>query len=406
MAKETKARKGRSEYYRKTLRHPVTGERRDVYGKTRQERDDKASDLQAAWAKEIELQDSPYFFQYAAQWYSRISADMTPKRQKEIAREINNNICPQLGEKRLVEITSDDVKDMMAARTARSKSARQRTLQTFNRIMDSALDAGKLPRNPGRAKTVSAGGERTTPKTALTKPQEQALLAAISGKPIELFVRLGLYTGLRREEIVGLQWRDVHLEGAAPYLDVRHVCRWENNNRPVMDDVGKSDAAWRSIGVPPALLPYLQAAQAEASRKMKGEPLGSRPVIASETGEPWTYQAFTKAWKAITVRTAGTVTVKRKDPETGKLRAVEVERKIGETVPRHPGVVISLDFEVTPHKLRRTYITRLILGGVDPRRVQYLAGHASPTVTLQYYTDLQGHQPEDLIGVVTEIFPG
>ncbi|MBQ2619095.1 MAG: tyrosine-type recombinase/integrase [Oscillospiraceae bacterium] len=406
MAKETKARKGKSEYYRKTLRHPVTGERRDVYGKTKQERDDKAADLQAAWAREIELQDSPYLFQYAADWFSRISVDMTPRRRAEIAREINNNICPRLGQKRLVEISSDDVKDMMAARTARSKSARQRTLQTFNRILDSAVDAGKIPRNPGRARTVSAGGERTAPKTALTKPQEQTLLQVIRGHRVELFCRLALYAGLRREEITGLQWQDVHLEGETPYLDVRHVCRWENNNRAVLDDIGKSDAAWRSIGIPPALLPWLQEAKAAAEKEAGDRPLSGRTVLTTETKQPWSYQTFRRVWKVIEARTAGMRKIKRKDPTTGKMVTVTVERRLGDTVPHHPDVVISLDFDVTPHKLRRTYITRLILGGADPRRVQYLAGHASPQVTLQYYTDLQDHQPEDLIGLVREIFPG
>jgi site-specific recombinase XerD len=30
---------------------------------------------------------------------------------------------------------------------------------------------------------------------------------------------------------------------------------------------------------------------------------------------------------------------------------------------------------VTPHQLRHTYITNLLYMGVDPKTVQYLAGH-------------------------------
>ena len=83
-----------------------------------------------------------------------------------------------------------------------------------------------------------------------------------------------------------------------------------------------------------------------------------------------------------------------------------VEKKLGDKIPKHPDVVVSIDFPVTAHALRRTYITRLILGGVDLRRVQYLAGHETPEITLEYYTDLMGHQPEDLIGDVRGIFDG
>ena len=38
-------------------------------------------------------------------------------------------------------------------------------------------------------------------------------------------------------------------------------------------------------------------------------------------------------------------------------------------------IVYSLDFDVTPHLLRHTYITNLLYAGVDPKTVQYLAGH-------------------------------
>ena len=82
---------------------------------------------------------------------------------------------------------------------------------------------------------------------------------------------------------------------------------------------------------------------------------------------------------------------------------VQEEKKLGDKVRNHK-VYITIDFDCTPHKLRRTYITRLVLGGVDLRRVQYLAGHETPEITLQYYTDLQDHQPEDLIADVRGIF--
>ena len=94
----------------------------------------------------------------------------------------------------------------------------------------------------------------------------------------------------------------------------------------------------------------------------------------------------------------------RVDPETGERRKVPVEKVLGETVRNHPGVTVSIDFSVTPHILRHTYITRLILGGMNVKHVQYLAGHADPQMTIRIYTDLMGHQPEDLIGAVNAIF--
>ena len=98
------------------------------------------------------------------------------------------------------------------------------------------------------------------------------------------------------------------------------------------------------------------------------------------------YSSWRSLWRVVEARTAG---------ERGK---------VGDKVRNH-AVVISLDFGVKPHMLRRTYITRLILGGVDLKRVQYLAGHETPDITLQIYTELMGHQPEDLIDDVSAVFP-
>lgn len=43
-------------------------------------------------------------------------------------------------------------------------------------------------------------------KVALTDKQISLLLDTVAGLPPYLFVMLGLYAGLRREEILGLKW--------------------------------------------------------------------------------------------------------------------------------------------------------------------------------------------------------
>ena len=388
-------------YKRRKVRHPVTGEYRDVYGKTWAEVREKCDALENAWAREAELAESAFFWQYAAAWYARVSPDMSAARRRDVAREINNNLCPVIGEKKLAELTSDDVLDVLAARTARSSSARKSTLQILNRILDAAEDAGKIPRNPARR--ISAGGERTKKKKALTAAQQQTLLEAVGGHRIRLFVLTCLYTGLRREEACGLLWRDVELDGAVPHITVQRACRWPDGTRPVVEAYVKSDAGFREIPLPEILAAELRRARAELG-DLTPEQLRPRHVIGNPDGTPWTLKSFQNAWRIIEARSTGTVIRKRKDPATGQMVKVEVEKRLGDTVPRHPGVRITIDFEVTPHTLRRTYVTRLILGGMDLRRVQYLAGHADPDVTLAIYTDLQDHRPEDLIGDVREIF--
>ena len=51
------------------------------------------------------------------------------------------------------------------------------------------------------------------------------------------------------------------------------------------------------------------------------------------------------------------------------------------TQKNQPKIQYTLDFDVTPHQLRHTYITNLLYAGVDPKTVQYLAGHENSKTT-------------------------
>ena len=396
------ARYGAYQYFRTRIRDPRSGKYIDVYGKTKAEMEEKAEDLRAQLARAVVDEDSPYFYQYAAAWFSRVESAMTPDRRSAVAREINRNICPVIGEKRLSDVTSDDILDVLARRPD-TKATREKTLQVLRRILRAARRAKKIPDDP--TEDVKPGGRRSEKVKALTPEQQQALLDAVAGTSVELFVKLGLFVGLRREEICGLRWADVHLTAAIPSLDVRQVCRWPGNNQPVLAETLKSEAAWRSVPIPPPLLEALSSAWSALPKEAQEAP-GGRTVLSRPDGSPWSYQTFRKAWGVVEVRTAGPVTRTRVDPATGERVKVTEERRLGDRVFRHPGVVVSLDFACTPHMLRHTYVTRLILGGMDVRRVQYLAGHATPEITIQIYTDLMGHRPEDLIDDVSAVFPG
>ena len=77
------------------------------------------------------------------------------------------------------------------------------------------------------------GGKPTKKKEALTDQQVAVLLDTVKGLPPYLFIMLGLYSGLRREEILALQWDCVFLDEDTPYLSVRRAWRTEHN-RPVV----------------------------------------------------------------------------------------------------------------------------------------------------------------------------
>ena len=255
MAKETKAKKGKYEYYRTKVRHPVTGEYRDVYGRSKAERDEKAEALEDAWAKEIVDAESPYVYQYAADWYAAASAHMSDARSKEVRRQINDVICPLIGDLRLREVTSDDLRRVMASRGSLSAAAQEKTRQVLRRLFRDAEEAGKCPRDPSRNLKVSGAG--TKQKDALTPQQQETLLAAVKGLPAELFCVLGLYAGLRREEICALQWDCVDLSDKAPQ-ERRSVAHGADPHAPGLHTPGRADAPQSRPDAPGGPLRRLQ----------------------------------------------------------------------------------------------------------------------------------------------------
>ena len=77
---------------------------------------------------------------------------------------------------------------------------------------------------------------------------------------------------------------------------------------------------------------------------------------------------------------------------------------LGMTQKNQPQIKYTLDFDVTPHQLRHTYITNLLYAGVDPKTVQYLAGHENSKTTMDIYAKVKYNKPEELCGVVNGAF--
>lgn len=385
------------QYYRKRIKTPE-GKYEDIYAKTQAELAEKVTlRLNQLAAAGSVPPGEIYFFEYAAGWYARREPHLSPGMRKMVKHEINDVICPVIGGKLVREITSDDLADVMATRAHLSRSAQSKTVQVVKQIFEAALEAGVVDKLPTRR--LRAEGKTAAPKKALTEKQADALLEAVRGLPVEPCVMLGLYTGMRREEICGLLWDEVELEGPAPHITVRRACRWPKNTEGEITDVLKTDAAARTIPIPRQLVQFLQELKAAQLAAIEEAPLpkgGSgeagggyalrlRCVYGTDTGKPLSLTAFRRRWEAIYHRSTAS------------------GRALGEKVRNHR-YNVTLDTYPTPHILRHTYITRLILGGVDLKRVQYLAGHADPKVTLQIYTDLMGHAPEDLIADVDRIF--
>ncbi len=375
----------KTKLYRKKVKNPITGKWVSVYGKTKAELRAKIKDKEQSFAQALKIQGNPYVYQYAAQWYQLNTAELGQKRKDDYRNAINNHICPVIGNMLIRDVREDDIKRIMLKAANLSNSSQQKIVTTLRRIFRTAEKNKLIEDSP--CDDLVAGGKKTEDKIPLTKAQQKTLLDAVKGTNAEAFVNLGLYAGLRREEILGLMWDCVYLDAETPYITVKRACRWDGKNKPYISDKLKSDASSRNIPIPPQLVAVLSAL-----------PQKSDIVVCNKQGEAMSATSFRRLWDVVTVRSERTITSKDKDgnPITKELR-------VGDKIQKHD-IMISIDFPVTPHLLRHTYITELILAGANIKIVQYLAGHKNVNITLDIYTKLTQNQPKDTAPAVLLAF--
>ena len=169
-------------------------------------------------------------------------------------------------------------------------------------------------------------------------------------------------------------------------LDCENGIENTEHNRPVISDELKTKAAERNIPLPVCLAECLKAAKETST---------SEYVVSNRDGEPLSYTQFKRLWQYIVTRTVKERSYYRY--EDGKRVKHTVTPVLGEKAAHNGKVVYSLDFEVTPHQLRHTYITNLIHASVDPKTVQYLAGHESSKITMDIYAKVKYNRPDELV---------
>ena len=359
--------------WKKQIKDP-SGKYVPVYGDTKQAVRDKVDARRAAWGAAAAAESSPDFAAVAIRWAALTGADASPRVRAYRQSALNNYILPALGEIEAAQLRQEDVLRLKQSISSMSRDSQTKILAIVRHVCNFAVKNKYMAEDP--TEDVKPGGAPAREVDPLTPAQAEALLAAVKGTQTETFCRLCLHAGLRREEALGLKWDCVHLEGDAPFLEVRRALRWPTNAAPEISETLKSKAARRDVPLPGSLAAHLRAARAAS---------GANFVVHNREGGPVSYSSWRSLWRVVEARTAG---------ERGK---------VGDKVRNH-AVVISLDFSVHPHQLRHTYCSRLILGGVDVKRVQYLMGHASARITLEIYTKLMGSDKEDTAAAVGRVF--
>lgn len=378
------------EYFR-TRVEDADGKRVALYGKTPEELYEKVEEAKRQIGEAAFRRVTPTVAEYCERWLLMQSAHIRTTTLIDYTSKVKNYIIAPLGHMYMANVTADDVRLALVPVSKKSVSVYRGVHMLYKAIFNAAVDSHIIDSSP--CERISAkGGKPQKDREALTDRQVDKLLSVIKGLPPYVFVMIGLYAGLRREEILGLQWDSVYLDGDVPYITVRRAWHSEHN-RPVVSTELKTKAARRDIPIPRNLAECLREAKSKST---------SDYVVANSDDGPLTYTQFKRVWQYIVTRTTKERTYVRYI--NGQRITKTVTPVLGEKAGHNGRVVYSLDFQVTPHQLRHTYITNLIYASVDPKTVQYLAGHENSKVTMDIYAKVKYNRPEQLLSIVNAAF--
>jgi len=373
-------------YYRTRILD-ADGKQVSLYAATCEELYEKQLEARREVEEIIFRRQHPTVAEYCEKWLLMQSAKVAAATLKAYTTDMKNYIIKPLGEMYMEEVTADDIRLALVPLSNKSEGLYSTVNMLLKCIFYSAERSQILEYNPCVG-ISGKGGKPAKKKDALTDQQVEVLLDTVRGLPPYLFIMLGLYSGLRREEILGLQWDCVFLDESTPYISVRRAWRTEHN-RPVVSTVLKTKAAKRDIPIPKCLVDCLREAKATSK---------SDYVIADSEGQPLAASQFQRVWQYVVVRSTKPRNYYKY--VNGQSIKYTVEPTLGMTQKNNPNIQYTLDFDVTPHLLRHTYITNLLYAGVDPKTVQYLAGHENSKTTMDIYAKVKYNKPEELFEVV------
>jgi len=213
----------------------------------------------------------------------------------------------------------------------------------------------------------------------LTKDESRAFLEASREYRLGVFFELMLATGMRMQEVMGLQWKDVDLR--KNLIKVRHsLVRTKEgwNLRPPKTARGR-----RSVPIPPQTATALgQWKRRQAEDRMKAGDLWqgeSNPadgfVFTTMTGDPLERRNASNRTFAPIMKKAGLV-------ETSP--------------PEKPDEGPVMKPICSPRDLRHTCATLALEAGVNPKVVSERLGHASVVITLDTYSHVLPTMQEDV----------
>ena len=327
-------------------------------------KDADAWSTQTGWevSKGIHTPDSQSITVAAAAdlWIERVEADDRERGTIDQYRRLSRlHVKPLLGSERLSRLSRPTVeryRDELLK--TRSRVMAGKALRALSSILSDAERRGLVAQNVARNVKVGRSG-RDKSKVEIPSRAELKAMLDHADDNMRPLVMTAIFTGMRSSEFRGLRWQDVNLKAGTITIEQR-ADRYRQIGPP------KSQAAYRTIPIPPAVVTELKAWKLRCPNGDLGL------VFPNSQGGVWEYVHLLRRQFFPLQIAAG------------------VCEQVGEDDEGEPILQARYGF----HALRHAAASAWIKQRIDLKRLQVWMGHSSIQITLDTY----GHLLEDAEG--------
>ncbi|HWQ43808.1 MAG TPA: site-specific integrase [Desulfosporosinus sp.] len=306
---------------------------------------------------------------FSEEWVETHVNKLAPKTQKEYIRMLDTHILPKLGNIKLADLRPTHLMkfykylDQDGIRLDKKPGKlSERSQRYYHAVLSSMLeDAMKwqyIVSNP--ATRVEAPKVHKKQTISYDEIQSAALLEALLVEPIKYrcLVTLALFTGLRRGELLGLEWKVIDMDKGQLAVVKQSQYTPETG---IVDRTTKTESSKRLISIPPsivALLKEYKAAQNEERLKVGDLWQKSDRLFTTWDGKPMHPDTVSSWFNDFLNRHNEKMLIEEKIP-----------------LPH-----------IRFHDLRHTSASLMISQGVSLKNVSSRLGHSSITITADIYT--------------------
>lgn len=320
---------------------------------------------------------------YAEEWlplYKHGKVQLNTYNQYAILFE---KLIRVIGDQQMSAVTPDDVARVWKQFSGQSKSQIKKANYLYRRLFDSARESGYCRRNPFRSDSVTAPKGTSGSHRAIT--DEERHLIETTPHRLQLGAMIMLYAGLRRGELLALQYNHVQ-----DHQLVVHQAVTFAGAEPALKGT-KNDSSMRRVPVLAPLVPYFYDEQGEQIRR-----LGY--IVSCVDGSMCTEAGWKRAWESYisALETALNGTEKRWYHRTREWKQAHPDEwaayeQLKRTKPKQAEEYRLIGWRpvtIRPHDLRHSFCEWSLSNGVDLKTVIAWMGHTDERMVMRIYDHL------------------